>query len=143
MALALRDDLPTGLLHKLIVEDVAPQISSRVSKEFIGYAAGMRALADARPQSRKEADEMMLESAPVCLSFLKEASGTDNLSPLPPCPTSHAGPSRTRIPPHKPDKRRTGYPAAVAHTSLSNRGVDARGDRQLSSQRGKRGSIQG
>jgi len=80
MALALRDDLPTGLLHKLIVEDVAPQISSRVSKEFIGYAAGMRALADARPQSRKEADEMMLDSAPVRLSFLKEASGTDHLS---------------------------------------------------------------
>ena len=65
MTLALRNDLPTGLLHKLVIEDVAPQLSSHVSKEFAGYAAGMRAIAVARPKSRKEADEIMLESAPV------------------------------------------------------------------------------
>lgn len=65
MALALRPDLPQGLIRKLIVEDVAPQISQTVSREFVGYAAAMRALAEAKPQTRKEADELLRSAAPV------------------------------------------------------------------------------
>jgi len=93
MTLALRNDLPTGLLHKLVVEDVAPQLSSDVSKEFTGYAAGMRAIAVARPKSRKEADEIMLESAPVRLLFLKQVSGTDT----PPSPVQFCFTRRTQL----------------------------------------------
>ncbi|EJD52812.1 alpha/beta-hydrolase [Auricularia subglabra TFB-10046 SS5] len=64
MALALRPDLPSGLLGRLIIEDVAPQISKSVSREFTAYAAGMRALAEARPATRKEADKLMQDAAP-------------------------------------------------------------------------------
>lgn len=65
MALALKPDLPQGLVRKLIIEDVAPQISKTVSREFVGYAAEMRALVDAAPKTRKEADALMQSAAPV------------------------------------------------------------------------------
>ncbi|KZW00193.1 alpha/beta-hydrolase [Exidia glandulosa HHB12029] len=89
MALALRPDLPQGLIRKLIVEDVAPQISQTVSREFVGYAAAMRALAEAKPQTRKEADELLRSAAPdpAVRAFL-----LTNLT------SSHGAPLHWRIP---------------------------------------------
>ncbi|KAH7108006.1 Alpha/Beta hydrolase protein [Auriculariales sp. MPI-PUGE-AT-0066] len=64
MSIALRPDLPTSLLRKLVIEDVSPKISSEVIQEFLGYAAAMRKVAEAKPKSRREADALLKDAAP-------------------------------------------------------------------------------
>jgi pimeloyl-ACP methyl ester carboxylesterase len=69
MALALHPDTPKNLLKNLIVEDVSP-IKGRLSKEFTGYARAMRRIMDMNLKDRKEADEVLKEIEPVCISIL-------------------------------------------------------------------------
>ncbi|KAH7108005.1 alpha/beta-hydrolase [Auriculariales sp. MPI-PUGE-AT-0066] len=92
MSVALRPDLPPSLLRKLIIEDVSPKISSRLSSEFVGYAAAMRKLAEAKPVSRREADTLLKDAAPdlsvrqfLMTNLITDGDGT---------------PLRWRFPPH-------------------------------------------
>ena len=58
MTLALRPDLPSGILSRLIVGDISP-IRGRMSPDFQRYIDGMRSVENEGARNRKEANDML------------------------------------------------------------------------------------
>ena len=60
MTLALRPDLPSGLLSRLIIGDISP-IRGRISSDFQRYIEGMREVEKMGVHTRKEANEALIK----------------------------------------------------------------------------------
>lgn len=58
MTLALRPDLPSDLLSRLIVGDISP-VKGNISSEFQKYIEGMRSVEKDGAMTRKEANEIL------------------------------------------------------------------------------------
>jgi hypothetical protein len=69
MAVALSPDLPSGLLHDLIVADIAPSRAS-LSSEFQGYVKAMNEIEAAKVSTRPEAQDILKRYEPVCFAKL-------------------------------------------------------------------------
>lgn len=58
MTLALRSDLPPGLLSHLIIADIAPS-KGKLSPEFQGYIEAMQRVEQSNVTTRKEAHSIL------------------------------------------------------------------------------------
>ena len=86
MSVALDPHLPENLLSHLIVADIAPS-KGPLSSEFQGYLDGMIKIEESNVTTRAEAQTIMKQYEPVCLSALRFRSS------LPISTTGPGGPS--------------------------------------------------
>ena len=93
MSVALDPHLPENLLSHLIVADIAPS-KGPLSSEFQGYLDGMIKIEESNVTTRAEAQTIMKQYEPVCLSALRFRSSLLILL------ISVTGPRSPRIPAH-------------------------------------------
>jgi len=60
MSVALDPELPPGFLDRLILVDITPG-RGELSSEFKGYIEGMKKIEASKVQTRKQAEEILIE----------------------------------------------------------------------------------